>query len=98
MTREDLRERLDGELAAWRARSFEEVSKLKYPFVYDRGERGQPGYYSTEVLVLESSAEGIHLSISVDDGRLSAFVPVSGSVTIASSDYDPRNKEGARAK
>jgi hypothetical protein len=82
MSRKDLKQRLKNEIATWEARPYLELASLGYPVVYETGRRGEKNYYNTEVTLLEREATKILLSISIDDGGLSAFVPVSGSVVV----------------
>jgi hypothetical protein len=82
MTRGELLQRLEQEATRWQAKSFEELRPMRFPVVYEQGRPGSPDYFNTEVCLLELGCDSVHLSIAVDDGGASAFLPVSTSVIV----------------
>lgn len=82
MNRHQLRSCLETELDDWVKLSFDELkTKLKDDeYVYERVEK--PNSYQVEVGLLESKPEYVHVFVAVDDGRWSAFHPVSTSFLV----------------
>ena len=80
MTRGDLRECLRREVERWSAKRFDVlVTELQDVVAYSCEE---PHSYQVEVQALERVAEYIHVSVAVDDGGWTAFVPVSTSFLV----------------
>lgn len=82
MTRAELRAVLRAEVKRWAAMPYRELRERHYPVIEQSGTRGTDGFYETEFVLLEDTADYVHLSVAVDDGRLSALAPVSTSFLV----------------
>jgi len=73
---------LEEEVAAWNQKRYAELINLDYPVAYEKGAHGDPNAYQVEVELLEKNERHIRIMISVDDGGLSAFFPLSDTLVI----------------
>ena len=82
MHRKELRALLDAEIAAWAAKSFDDlVEELRDVVAYERGDGAEAHQF--EVLLLEEEDAYLHISISVDDGSfLKSMAPETRSFIV----------------
>jgi hypothetical protein len=81
MNRDTLRRCLEREVDEWAAIPAAELEeRLKDGCSYQRGEAA--GEYQVEAMLLECTPEYLHVSISVDDGGLRAFLPLTQSFLV----------------
>ena len=82
MSRRHLKALLQTDIERWQAMTYEDLIGIKYPVVEVIGEKGERDYRVTEISLLEKTDAYIHLSLSLDDGGLTSFFPVSGSLIV----------------
>lgn len=75
MEKEELKKALIAEKNKYTSKSFEELVKIQKPITYQGGIGDN--WYQVEVQILEKTEKYVHLSISVDDGRIpKAILPL----------------------
>jgi len=76
-----LADKLKNEIAIWEKKSYAEFLAIEYPYVYERGEEGDPDWCNVELVILEKNDEYVHVGIAVSDkSSWSSFFPKSTSV------------------
>jgi len=82
MTRADLKVKLVEQAERWGAHPYGELRIRAYPVIERFGTPGTSDFFQVEVTLLEHTDAYVHVSVAVDDGGLTAFVPVSTSVVV----------------
>lgn len=80
MKKEMLKKVLEQEKEKYESKTYEELANLEDPLAYER--ETKYGKCQIEIQKLEKNKDFIRISISVDDGGLRAFMPLSTNFLI----------------
>jgi hypothetical protein len=80
LLKEKGKEIINLEINDYSTKSFSEISKMQFPI--NKKYTIDQKVYQIKIVMLENTENYIHLSIEVDDGGFSAFLPLSDSFLI----------------